>query len=209
MRRYAGVLALTFTFSTALIAQDAYPHGGSLEVRQHGYEHGYRDGFERGRDERDRRGSSDFHTQEYERADRGFEGAFGDRELFRRGYRSGYQVGYQDGYNGNTGRFNDIYGYRNRDFDPDRDRARDEYDSVYNQRRWGYQDVAGDIAYRDGLDAGAKDARTRHSYRPQEHDAWKDADHGYTKTYGDKNTYKRAYRAAYEAGYRDGYGGRR
>jgi hypothetical protein len=202
-------MVFSFAFSTKLAAQDVYPHGGALEVRQHGYEHGYRDGFERGREEHARGGSSDFHTKEYEQADRGFEGGFGDRELFRTGYRSGYQAGYLDGFSGNTRRFNEIYGYRNRDFDADRDRATDQYDSVYTERRWGYQDVASDIAYRDGLVAGAKDATTGHSYRPREHDSWKDADHGYTKAYGDKNLYKAAYRAAYEAGYRDGFGGRR
>jgi hypothetical protein len=117
---------------------------------------------------------------------------------------------HQDAFKGNRGRFGEIYGVRDRDFDSDRDRGdRDRSDSVYSERRWGYRDVAGDIGYRDGLVAGAKDAREGHSYRPQEHDSWKDGDHGYVGSFGDKNDYKHTYRESYEGGYRHGYGERR
>lgn len=205
----AGSLTIAFGLSGSVLAQDYYPHGGALDAHQHGYEHGYRDGFERGADARDHNASSDFHTQDFERADRGFEPYMGSREAFRNGYRDGYRAGYTDGFSGNRGRFGQIYGYRNRDFDPDRDRAADRDDAIYAERRWGYRDVASDIGYRDGLAAGGKDAATGHSFRPHEHDSWEDGDHGYRKEYGSKAEYKREYRAGYEAGYRDGYGGRR
>jgi hypothetical protein len=209
MLSMAAALIIAFGLSGVVLGQDYYPHGGALDAHQHGYEHGYRDGFERGADARAHNASSDFHTQDYERADRGFEPYMGDREIFRAGYRDGYRAGYADGFSGNRGKFGEIYGYRNRDYDADRDRAADRDDAIYAERHWNYRDVANDIGYRDGLAAGAKDAATGHSFRPQEHDAWKDGDHGYRDAYGSKNEYKREYRAAYEAGYQDGFGGRR
>jgi hypothetical protein len=206
----AGTLAMVFALAGTARAQDSYPHGGALDARQHGYEHGYRDGFERGSDARAHHGSSDFHTRDYERGDRGFESYMGDRRGFRAGYRDGFSAGYQNGFNGNRGRFGEIYGARDRDFDSDRDRGdRDRSDSVYSERRWSYRDVAGDIGYRDGLSAGAKDAKEGHSYRPQEHGSWKDGDHGYVSSFGNKNDFKRTYRESYEAGYGAGYGERR
>src|ERR1043166_1470086 len=75
-----------------------------------------------------------------------------------------------------------------------------------HERHWGFEDVASDIGYRDGVNAGLKDFREHHSYRPHDHEAWKDGDHGYDKSFGEKDEYKRAYRAAYEAGYRAGFG---
>ena len=205
----AGTLAIILALTGAAKAQETY-HGGALDAHQHGYEHGYRDGFERGSDARAHNASSDFHTQEFERADRGFESYMGNQETFRAGYRDGYSAGYADGFNRNRGRFSEVYRSRERDFDPDRDRGNhDRADSVYSERKWGYRDVASDIGYRDGVAAGSKDSRTGHSFRPQEHDSWKDGDHGYVSSYGSKNEYKSAYRESYEAGYRDGFGERR
>ncbi len=201
-----GVLAAGF----ALHAQDMYPHGGALDARQHGYEHGYRDGFDRGADAHAHNGNADFHTRDYDRADRGFEEYMGDHGAFKAGYREGYSTGYQDGFAGNRGRFVQIYGPHDRDFDADRDRGdRDRYDSVYVTRRWASHDVASDIGFRDGLSAGSKDATTGHSFRPTEHDSYKDGDHGYAGGFGSKEEYKRLYREGYMAGYTDGYGGRR
>jgi len=54
--------------------------------------------------------------------------------------------------------------------------------------------------------AGISDAKERHSFRPTEHDQWKDGDRGYHNSLGSKEAYKAAYRKSYEAGYRDGYG---
>src|ERR1051325_6214455 len=60
-------LAMVISLGSVARAQDNYPHGGALDARQHGYEHGYRDGFQRGSDARAHNGSSDFHTEDYER----------------------------------------------------------------------------------------------------------------------------------------------
>ncbi len=203
-----ATMAISTAITPLVHAQEGDPHGGPLEVRQHGYQHGYRDGFERGVQARSQNGSSDFHTPDFDRADRGFDLYMGEREQFREGYRKGYTDGYQDGYNGNRGRFAEVYGGRDREFDSDRDRQSDRRDAVYADRKWNYHDVASDIGYRDGIAAGSKDARTGHSYRPEEHDSWKDGDHGYSGSYGSKNEYKHVYRSAYIAGYSDGFGRR-
>jgi hypothetical protein len=116
---------------------------------------------------------------------------------YEHGYREGYRIGAQEGYNGARTGLERTFG--------DRD---EPAASVYRERHWGYQDVAADVGYREGVGAGLKDFRERHSYKPQEHDAWKDADHGYDKAFGNKTDYKRAYRLAFENGYRDGFGTR-
>src|SRR5262249_4974819 len=127
------------------------------------------------------------------------------KDAYRGGYREGYRTGATDGYSGAQTGLERVFGWRDRNYDPDRDRE-DRTIVTYYERRWQYQDVASDVGYRDGGNAGLKDFREHHSYRPQEHDSWKDADHGFNKAYGRKDEYKVAYRAAYEAGYRAGFG---
>lgn len=179
-------------------------YGGSFNVRQHGYEHGYRDGFEYGRDARGRNVALDYRTDAYRDADHGYRPYFGSIAEYREGYRQGYGNGAEDGYNGSRARLGEVFSRRDQTFDPDRNR--DDHSRAYSDRHWDYQDVASDVGYRDGVNAGLKDFREHHSFRPEEHDAWKDADHGYNNAFGSKADYKRAYRAAYEAGYRDGFG---
>ena len=65
--------------------------------------------------------------------------------------------------------------------------------------------MATDIGYRDGLSAGQNDLRNRKQYRPEKHDAYEDADHGYRKDYGDKNRYKEQYRKGFMRGYEDAF----
>jgi hypothetical protein len=185
--------------TTGMFAQDA------IDARQRGFEHGYRDGYEYGRDVRARGASLDFRTDAYRQADRGYRPFLGSRESYQDGYRTGYQNGAEDAVKGNSTRFEEVYGLRDRDFDPDRVRD-DRYVASYRDRRYGYEDVAADVGYRDGLSAGLKDFREHHSYRPQEHDAYKDADRGYNSAFGKKDEYKLVYRQAYEKGYRDGFG---
>ena len=198
-------LGLTlFVAAPAARAQDEY-HGGSLNVRQHAFEHGYRDGYEYGRDCRDRHVALDYRTEMYRDADRGYNSVFGSREDYQVGYREGYRAGAEDGFNGVQTRLEQTFAWHDRSYDPDL-APNDPRANVYAERHWGYQDVASDIGYRDGVNAGLKDYRERHSYRPEQHGAYKDADHGYNNSFGAKDEYKRAYRAAYEAGYRDGFG---
>ncbi len=64
------------------------------------------------------------------------------------------------------------------------------------------------VGYQDGLAKGQSDRATGHSYRPTQHDAYKDADHQYSVIGGDKNQYKQLYRQGFMEGYQRGYNGR-
>ena len=207
LQNAAMVMVMTIGFGLAFSsagAQDIY-HGGAPDARRHGYEHGYRDGYQYGLDTRARNVGMDYRTDAYRDGDRGYYPEFGPRDQYRSGYQEGYRDGASDGYAGVRTRLETVYAFPDRDFDPDRARD-DRYANTYRDRKWNYQDVAQDIGYRDGLNAGLKDFKDHHSYRPQEHDAWKDGDHGYTDSFGRKGDYERAYRAAYEEGYRQGFG---
>jgi hypothetical protein len=185
--RAAAVLlpALMLAAAPMVQAQD------DSDTRHHGYEHGYRDGFNYGRDAKAHGVALNAEGDAYQRADHGYREEFGPKEDYRTGYREGYRMGADDGFAGVSTRLEKLFGEG--DYRPN--------------LRWGYQDVASEIGYRDGIASGIKDLRERHSFRPTEHDQWKDGDHGYDKALGVKEAYQREYRLAYEEGYRDGYGG--
>src|SRR6266700_4299060 len=203
MRRQIKVIGLMFVamlFATGLaVAQDRY--GGSLNSKEHGYQHGYRNGLQQGREDRDRRLEHNFNTRDFKRADEGYERYMGEHDDFQHGYRDGYKAGYDDGYYGRQMR-PDVYGLNDR-YDPDRLPRGDADADAYS--RWGYSDVALDTGYRDGLQAGRQDLDRRKDFRPEKHDAYEDADHGYQKGYGDKNLYKEQYRKGFMRGYRDAF----
>jgi hypothetical protein len=71
---------------------------------------------------------------------------------------------------------------------------------------YGRGSAASQIGYQDGYNEGVRDRQTGHSFRPTSSDAYKDADHGYNSSMGDKNSYHNAYREAYTQGYQRGYG---
>jgi hypothetical protein len=62
------------------------------------------------------------------------------------------------------------------------------------------------FGYQDGLAAGRKDKDGGHSFRPTDSDMYKNADHGWTADFGDKDHYKQLYRQSYAQGYQAGYG---
>jgi hypothetical protein len=111
----------------------------------------------------------------------------------RRAYRTGYERGFQQ-----------YGGYRNdRDRDGDRDRG------SWNRGGYGGYGVnaARQYGYRDGINDGAQDRRSGHSYRPTHDSNYRHADRGYNSSYGNREYYKQAYRQAYESGYQQGYNG--
>src|SRR6266403_623821 len=120
---------------------------------------------------------------------------------YQHGYRDGYKSGYEDGYNNRRLR-SDIYGL-NDTYDPDRVPRSDRDAEGYPN--WSYGDVAFDTGYRDGLGAGQKDLRERKDYRPEKHDSYEDADHGYRKSFGTKDQYKEQYRKGFLRGYQDAF----
>src|ERR1700712_1219596 len=67
-------------------------YAGSLDARQHGYEHAYRDGADRARQDRERRASYSLKDNDYQSGARTYERAFGDRTEYMQGYREGYKT---------------------------------------------------------------------------------------------------------------------
>jgi hypothetical protein len=77
----------------------------------------------------------------------------------------------------------------------------------YEPRQPYYQPgrVAYDNGYREGIREGEKDGRRRDAFNFRDEGAWRDADKGYRRTYGDRGRYGQLFRDGFEAGYADGY----
>ncbi|MBS1809295.1 MAG: hypothetical protein JST84_14115 [Acidobacteria bacterium] len=72
-----------------------------LRAHERGYRTGYEDGFAQGKDDFNRDQPRDFtRSQDYQRADRGYERQMGRVEEYQDGYRIGFEMGYNDGYFG-------------------------------------------------------------------------------------------------------------
>ena len=162
----------------------------SSDARQHGYEHGYRDGADRGRQDRERGVGRHMGANDYLAGARDYDPSFGDRRQFVNGYQQGYQNGYDDGYNfyERSGRYDQIY--RPRDSG---NRQYDSRPSSSDPRSGGRaSDDAFDGGYSEGVAAGQQDQRqnTRSDYRR-------------SRTYqsGDPN-----FKDGFDRGYQDGYG---
>jgi hypothetical protein len=202
----AGLLATgLFTVMAPVPAQADDHHGGALEAHQHGYEHGYRDGYDYGLETKEHSRPLNFQTDAYKDGDKGYKDYFGKKDEYKLGYREGYKSGAEDAYAGNNKKLEQLFLYTDPNYDPDKT-AEDPTVLIYRERHFTYEDVAGDLGYRDGLNAGLKDFRKGDKFNPHDHDAYKNAEHGYDKAYGSKDDFKRAYRQSYETGYRDGFG---
>ncbi|HKP46223.1 MAG TPA: hypothetical protein VJT50_06445 [Pyrinomonadaceae bacterium] len=98
--------------------------------------------------------------------------------------------------------------------DRDRDRRRDDDNyrrsGVYRQGGYGnygynvYQ-IAQQRGYQDGLYTGSNDARRGQSYNPQRSHFYRDADSGYSSSYGNRGQFRQAYRQGFLQGYRQGF----
>jgi hypothetical protein len=69
----------------------------------------------------------------------------------------------------------------------------------------GYQSVAYDNGYRDGLQKGREDARENHDYDPVRHSWYRNGTRGYNNDDGSKVQYRNVYRDGFESGYAAGY----
>ena len=201
LKAASTVFAFTLAFAGFASAgpKDKY-HGGSVDAREHGYEHGYRDGLHKGINDREHHNKF---KPEVKDDDTGYEGFMGDKGQYKAGYRSGFVAGYDDGFNNRPARFSEIYG-------PYQERVRgsaDRYDDVYTERRFTSSDVAFDIGYRDGVAAGNDDYGRHLNASPESQGDYRDAEHGYRPSYGDRVLYQNRYRDGFVQGYRDGYRG--
>jgi len=183
------------------IDKDGVQIGGSLDPRQHGYEHAYRDGADRGRFDREHGIRYNLNARVYNDTSRGYEPFMGNKGQYQQGYREGYQAGYDSAYRGAPGQYGQIYGRT------DENRNQTEHSAdPYASRRWGATDMAFDTGYRDGVTSGQRD-RGR-NVRPdfETTDAYRDANHGHSDKYGEQAAYQTEYRAGFARGYQDGYG---
>jgi hypothetical protein len=177
----------------------AREYGGSLDARQHGYEHAYRDGADRGRQDRERRNAYSLRDNDYLSGARGYESAFGDRSQYMQGYRDGYKAGYDDGFNGRGGQYGQLYGRP-----PGSNRA--PVDDVYAARPYSSTDMAFDAGYRGGITLGQQDYARNARSNFRNNDSYRNADLGYRPSYGDRAAYRLQFRDGMERGYEDGYG---
>jgi hypothetical protein len=163
---------------------DRYSGYDQKEWREHQklYDKGFRDG----RKDREKR-------RPFEIRYRG-----GDDRRDQRAYAAGYRAGY--------GSYSGWYPDRDRDGRDDR-YERDHGYGWYGGGAPRYSRQAYNIGYQDGLRHGSTDRRTGHSYRPTQHDDYKDGDNGYNSSYGSKQLYKDTYRQGFTEGYQRGWNG--
>ena len=175
--------------------------GASLDPRQHGYEHAYRDGADRGRFDRDHGVPYNLNARVYNDSARGYQPFMGNKGQYQQGYREGYKAGYDSAFRGAASQYGQIYGRT----EENRNRW-DHADDPYASRKWAGSDVAFDIGYRDGVTSGRYD-RER-NVRPdfEAPDGYRNGNHGYGNSYGASAAYQRQYRTGFERGYQDGYG---
>lgn len=183
------------------IDKDGAQFGASLNPRQHGYEHAYRDGADRGRFDREHGVRYNLNARVYNDTSRGYQPFMGNRGQYQQGYREGYKAGYDAAFEGAANQYGQIYGRT----DENRN-TREHPEDPYAGRRWGASDLAFDTGYRDGVTAGQYD-RSRNVRSDFENtDAYRSADHGHGTSYGERAAYQNQYRTAFERGYLDGYG---
>lgn len=160
---------------------------------QDAYDRGYRQGLREG--EQDARRGRDFDlygNSDYRDGDRGYNQRDGNRDRYRSSYRSGFESGYRTGFdNARVVRTGQNSRRNSRVFSPRGAR--------------GYQEPAYARGYSDGFEKGLDDGRDRDRYDPVRHGDYREADQGYSGTYGSKDAYKNNYRAGFRQGYDDGY----
>jgi hypothetical protein len=71
--------------------------------------------------------------------------------------------------------------------------------------RYDIERRAYDYGYREGVKRGDDDGRKGRAFSFERHGDWRDADDGYSRSYGDREFYRRNYRRGFEAGYAEAY----
>jgi hypothetical protein len=202
----AGLLTTAPACATQTYRYPSTRNGGyyGRDVDRIAYDNGYRDGQRAGeRDARSGRSYSYNRHDDWRSADDGYRREFGNFDYYRRTYRNAFERAYSDSFNRYAG-----YG-----------RSQPSYPTYptyptypgYPSRGGvavprGTYSPAGQNGYRDGLEAGRNDVRSRKAYDPVRAKRYREGDHDYDNRYGSRDEYKREYRAAFEQGYRDGYG---
>ena len=160
----------------------------------------YNQGFERGRLaglDADKHGNAYRfdNLDDYKRGDYGYRSEYGTRDRYRNDFRLGFEEGYRLGYAG--------YGNGRGQAGPppwSNGRAR----GVGRGRAFG-RDLASQVGYTDGYDAGLRDGQGRRQFDPISEGRYRSGDHGYERNYGSRDAYKLQYRDAFRSGYEEGF----
>lgn len=95
-------------------------------------------------------------------------------------------------------------------YDRDGDGVDDRYEQnggYYGRGGYGYNiaQIAADQGYRDGLNTGASDGQRGQNYDPQRSHYYRNANSGYSSSYGNRSVCQQYYRDGFVQGYREGY----
>jgi hypothetical protein len=203
----AALVVASVGIATPACASQIYGNqGGSYrQGDRRAYETGYREGLKDGESDV-RRGRDYSYTRhnEYRDADQGYRRNDGNLDQYRRTFRQGYQTGYNESFSryGRSSRGSTYPAYPTNPSYP----TYPAYPNGTAVPRGGYSSAASEIGYRDGLEAGRNDARSRDRYDPVRAKRYREGDHNYNSRYGSREEYKRVYRSSFEQGYREGYG---
>ena len=84
-------------------------------------------------------------------------------------------------------------------------RNRPAYDQDYRSSYYDARRVAYDNGFRQGQKQGAEAARDSRAFDPQREKAFRKADEGYNRSYGDMDRYRETFRSGFADGYRQSY----
>lgn len=213
-RYFSAALVILGTGMMATACATTYGYGGhrnggyggyGRQAERAAYDNGYRDGVRAGeRDGRSGRSFSYNRHDDWRDADQGYRREYGSYDFYRRAFRNGFESGYSEAYD-RYGRYGGRYprSYPGGSSYPSYPTYPSGPGGVAVPR--GAYSPAGQNGYRDGLEAGRDDARSRRAFDPVRTRRYREGDHDYDSRYGSRDEYKREYRAAFQQGYRDGY----
>lgn len=206
-RAIIGILA-TAAVVILSVATQAYDRGYTRVAQrnavQQNYQRGYQDGFNHGRQDRMRGGRYDPRRAQYGRS-----GSYGrNNDQAGNAYRDGYRAGYEAGYRQAGG---SVWGGRNPNnggvWGGPGTNNRGVWGAPGNSRG-GYMQIGYDNGYRLGMQAGREDRSANKPFDLQRHGTYRNADEGYSSSYGNKDAYRQQFRQGYAQGYQQGYGRR-
>ena len=116
---------------------------------------------------------------------------FNRRSQARTGYGTGFADGYRAGYDREHARAPQ--------------RGRNTGQVIVQRPPRGYQELAFSNGYDRGYERGVSDGRDGDRYDPVRHNDYREADRGYSRSYGSLDAYKNNYRAGFRQGYEQGY----
>lgn len=204
---FAAILTIAPAFGACAYAQYGnYPRGGYGRVDSRAYEVGYREGLQAGRrDARSGRPTAFEYDRDYQRADKGWNWRYGDREAYRYEFRRGYERGYREAYRGNGGYGGYGRGGYGREGNTYPGRSGEVYGGNYPRGGYGSRSPAAQYGFDEGYQKGRDDARDRDAYSPERQKWYREGDRHYDNRYGSRDQWKYEYREAFKQGYERGY----